>query len=83
MFGPVRVTRIAYRARGQANLHPANGVLNLPEEEYSHGLRRLAAVESSRGSFDGALDVRRHWPCGRRGGRSSLMVRLSGVWSAL
>ncbi|HEX2808936.1 MAG TPA: transposase domain-containing protein, partial [Kineosporiaceae bacterium] len=29
------------------------------------------------------LLVRRHWPCGRRGGRSSLMVRLSGVWSAL
>ncbi|HEX2808584.1 MAG TPA: hypothetical protein VHN80_20670 [Kineosporiaceae bacterium] len=57
VFGQVRVTRIAYRARGQANLHPADGILNLPEEEYSHGLRRLAAVESSRGSFDGALEA--------------------------
>jgi hypothetical protein len=57
VFGPVRVTRIAYRARGRANLHPADGVLNLPQEEYSHGLRRLAAVESSRGSFDGALEA--------------------------
>jgi len=57
VFGGVRVTRIAYRARGRTNLHPADGVLNLPEEEYSHGLRRLAAVESSRGSFDGALEA--------------------------
>src|SRR5664280_2448304 len=30
VFGPVQVTRIAYRARGQANLHPADGGLNLP-----------------------------------------------------
>jgi len=57
VFGPVQVTRIAYRARGQANLHPADGILNLPQEEYSHGLRRLAAIESSRGSFDGALEA--------------------------
>jgi hypothetical protein len=57
VFGQVRVTRIAYRARGQANLHPADGKLNLPDEEYSHGLRRLAAVESSRGSFDGAVEA--------------------------
>jgi hypothetical protein len=57
VFGQVRVTRIAYRARGWTNLHPADGVLNLPEEEYSHGLRRLAAIESSRGSFDGAVEA--------------------------
>src|SRR5664280_447468 len=38
---PVQVTRIAYRARGQANLHPADGGLNLPADRYSHGLRRL------------------------------------------
>jgi hypothetical protein len=29
-------------------------VLNLPEEKHSHGLRRLAAVEAARGSFDEA-----------------------------
>ena len=57
VFGPVRVTRIAYRARGRTNLHPADGVLNLPEEEYSHGLRHLAAVETSRGSFDAAVEA--------------------------
>ena len=50
-FGPVTVTRIAYRARGQSNLHPADAALNLPVEKHSHGLRRLAAVEAARGSF--------------------------------
>jgi hypothetical protein len=57
VFGQVRVTRIAYRARGRINLHPADGELNLPAEEYSHGLRCLAAVESSRGSFEGAVEA--------------------------
>src|SRR5664280_2151375 len=48
VFGPVQVTRIAYRARGQANLHPADGGLNLPADRYSHGLRRLAARSTAR-----------------------------------
>jgi hypothetical protein len=52
IFGEVRVERLAYRRRGHANLHPADAVLNLPTEKHSHGLRRLAAVEAARGSFD-------------------------------
>ena len=28
--------------------------LNLPEEKQSHGLRKLTAIESARGSFDDA-----------------------------
>jgi len=48
IFGRVGVTRLAYRRRGQPNLHPADGVLNLPEERHSHGLRRLAATEAAR-----------------------------------
>src|SRR6266540_848789 len=39
-FGQVNVTRIAYRARGRANLHPADAALNLPVEKHSHGLRK-------------------------------------------
>jgi len=54
IFGPVAVTRLAYRRRAAANLHPADAVLNLPTERHSHGLRRLAATEASRGSFDDA-----------------------------
>jgi hypothetical protein len=55
VFGEVTATRMAYRRRRQANLHPADGVLNLPAEKHSHGLRRLVAVEAARGSFDDAL----------------------------
>src|SRR5260370_684733 len=55
VFGKVAVTRIAYRALGASNLHPADAVLNLPPEKHSHGLRRLTAIESARGSFDDAV----------------------------
>jgi hypothetical protein len=54
VFGEVSVTRLAYRRRGQANLYPADAALNLPVEQHSHGLRRLASIEASRGSFDEA-----------------------------
>jgi hypothetical protein len=54
VFGEVAVTRLAYRRRGSANLYPADAVLNLPDELHSHGLRRLTAIESTRGSFDDA-----------------------------
>lgn len=57
VFGQVTVNRLAYRRRGAANLHPADAALNLPPERHSHGLRRLAAVESTRGSFDAAVDA--------------------------
>ncbi|HVM00185.1 MAG TPA: hypothetical protein VM324_12910, partial [Egibacteraceae bacterium] len=55
VFGEVDVARMAYRRRGHHNLHPADATLNLPAERHSHGLRRLAAVEAARGSFDAAV----------------------------
>jgi hypothetical protein len=57
VFGTVSVERLAYRAAGVGNLHPADAALNLPIERHSHGLRKLAALESPRGSFDGAIDA--------------------------
>jgi hypothetical protein len=57
IFGPVTVTRLAYREPDLMNLHPADAVLNLPEEKHSHGLRQLAAIEASRGSFDAAVEA--------------------------
>lgn len=57
VFGSVRVERIAYRAPGVANLHPADAALNLPVEKHSHGVRRLAAVEAVRGSYQDAHDA--------------------------
>jgi hypothetical protein len=57
VFGEVRVTRLAYRRRGHANLCPADAALNLPVEKHSHGLRQLAAVEAARGSFDDTTEA--------------------------
>jgi hypothetical protein len=57
VFGQVQVQRAAYRTPGTTNLYPADAVLNLPAEKHSHGLRRLAAIESSRGSFASAADA--------------------------
>ncbi len=51
MFGDVRVERLAYRACAHADLHPADAALNLPAEQHSHGLRRLAALEAARSWF--------------------------------
>ena len=57
VFGTVSVERLAYRAPGVGNLHPADAALNLPVERHSHGLRKLAALESSRGSFAGGAEA--------------------------
>ena len=53
-FGQVTVSRIAYRSPGLCNVHPDDAALNLPEEKHSHGLRKLAAIESARGSMGDA-----------------------------
>jgi hypothetical protein len=57
IFGQVNVTRRAYREPGRANLYPADALLNLPVERHSHGLRQLAAIKASRGSFDGTVEA--------------------------
>jgi hypothetical protein len=57
VFGPVTVHRTTYRQPGHASLHPADGVLNLPAEKYSHGLRLLAARDSARGPFADAAET--------------------------
>jgi len=57
VFGGVSVRRLAYRQRGEENLYVADGVLNLPLERQSHGVRRLAAVEGSKGSFEEATET--------------------------
>src|ERR1039458_7582170 len=56
VFGTVSVEPLAYRAPGLGNLHPADAVLNLPVERHSHGLRKLAALEAARGSFQDAMN---------------------------
>lgn len=56
VFGKVTATRIAYRATGAADLHLADAALNMPAGMHSHGLAKLAAAESARGSFADACD---------------------------
>ena len=57
VVGTVSIGRLAYRHRGEENLYLAHAAVNLPEELHSHGLRELAAIESSRGSFAEAKDA--------------------------
>ena len=54
VLGEVQVTRLGYRAAGRENLYPADAQLNLPPVRHSHGIRRLAALEAPRGSFEDA-----------------------------
>lgn len=54
VFGGVEVERLAYRQRGTENLYPVDAQLNLPAEKHSHGMRRLAALEAPRTSFEDA-----------------------------
>jgi hypothetical protein len=81
IFGEVAVERLAYRARGVPNLYPADAMPNLPAEKHSHGLRRLAAIESTRGSFD-EVDAFPGQPGGfgfprwRKASRSARAIRL-------
>ena len=57
VFGTVRVRRFAYRKRGKPNLHPADAQLNLPEEQYSYGVRQVAAQEAAQKSFAAAAET--------------------------
>jgi len=54
VLGEVQVARLAYRATGRENLYPADAQLNLPPVRHSHGIRRLAALEAPRSSFEDA-----------------------------
>ncbi len=53
-FGPVTVRRIAYRAPGAANLHPADAVLDLPVRRYSWQVQRAAVMYVLGGSYEQA-----------------------------
>jgi hypothetical protein len=57
IFGTVTVRRCAWRAQGRAGVYPADAALRLPRLRHSHGLRRLAALEAVRGSFDQATET--------------------------
>lgn len=57
VFGEVRIQRYGYGADGVGSLHPLDAELNLPIEEYSFGVRRMAAASAAKASFDDAVQT--------------------------
>jgi vacuolar-type H+-ATPase subunit H len=57
VFGGVAIERTGYSARGTSSLFPKDASLNLPNESYSHGIRKLIAREIAKSSFDEAIDT--------------------------
>jgi hypothetical protein len=55
--GPVEVNRIAYRAPGAPNLHPADAQLALPQRLYSFPLQRQVVHEVAAGSLRAAREA--------------------------
>jgi hypothetical protein len=53
-FGPVAVTRMAYRAPGTAALHPADAVLDLPPRRQSWQIQRTVTDYALAGSYEQA-----------------------------
>ena len=57
LFGTVQVARLGSGAPGQERLHPLDAALHLPEERYSHALRKKVAVEVARSSFEEVVEA--------------------------
>lgn len=57
IFGTVTVERTGYGVEGEKSLHPVDAALNLPEERYSLEVRRRAAIEASKTSFDETVET--------------------------
>ena len=53
-FGPVVIRRLAYRAPGAGNLHPADAALNLPARRYSWAVQQAAVRFALAGSYEQA-----------------------------
>jgi hypothetical protein len=57
VFGPVRVTRMAYRNRREPNLYPADARQVLPDDPYSLGMRALAAFHLATSGYGQAQEI--------------------------
>lgn len=57
LFGDVRVTRKRYSQRGHSSVFPMDKSLNLPQDQYSDGMRNRLSKEALRGSFDNAIEA--------------------------
>ena len=57
IFGTVKVNRIGYGGRKMTSLNPLDAELNLPVEQYSHGVRQRVAVEVARSGFGETVEI--------------------------
>ena len=55
--GEIDVKRLLYQAPGVPGIAPMDAVLGLPEEKYTHDLRRIVAEESARASFEEVVEL--------------------------
>ena len=55
--GEIEVKRLLYQAPGVAGLAPLDAALGLPDEKYTHDLRRIVAEESAKSSFDEVVEL--------------------------
>jgi hypothetical protein len=83
-FGEVVVHRMGYGGRGMGGVFPLDSALNLPPDEYSHGLRKALAEAVIEGSFDNALAQLDRLGGGHLGKRQAeeVVVRLSQDFEA-
>ena len=57
VFGPLRVSRLAYRNRREANLYPADARWVLPDDPYTLGMRTLVAYHVATGGYGQAQQI--------------------------
>ncbi|NEO00534.1 MAG: ISKra4 family transposase [Moorea sp. SIO3I7] len=57
IFGTVIAHRIGYGGRKITSLNPLDAELNLPPEQYSHGLRERVAQEVARSGFGETVEI--------------------------
>jgi hypothetical protein len=57
IFGTVIVRRIGYGGRKITSLNPLDAELNLPTEQYSHGVRQRVASEVALNGFNSTVEI--------------------------
>jgi hypothetical protein len=57
MFGEVNIKRLGYGSRGHSSLFPKDAILNLPEDSYSYGIRKLVAQEAAKSPFSEVVNL--------------------------
>ncbi len=61
VFGDVDFERLMYESSTGGALAPLDGLLNLPPDHYSHGVRRIVAKEVARASYDEVSELIRDY----------------------